>query len=184
MRREKDLIDVLHRLTDHPTPITLADMSKSDAPLIFANRAFGRLTGYVTDFVIGKNCRILQGVGTDPDAVERLRQDIAARRQTFHCLLNYRQDGTEFHNLLMLAPIDLHANRDYVIGCQYEFFETVKDAELLDQIDAQCGALREVESFNNTRWDLLKRGVCARTESVRLKVDSYFARERARRARY
>ncbi len=43
--------------------ITIADCSQPDMPLIYANEAFARITGYSVSESLGKNCRFLQ-VGT------------------------------------------------------------------------------------------------------------------------
>lgn len=40
--------------------ITIADCSHPDMPLIYANEAFTRITGYSLDETLGKNCRFLQ----------------------------------------------------------------------------------------------------------------------------
>ena len=58
--------------------ITIADASRPDMPLIYVNRAFARITGYSVADAIGKNCRFLQGEGTDPAEVARLRAAVKA----------------------------------------------------------------------------------------------------------
>ena len=40
--------------------ITIADCSHPEMPLIYANEAFTRITGYSLDETLGKNCRFLQ----------------------------------------------------------------------------------------------------------------------------
>ena len=54
-------------------PIILADPRQPDCPIAFANNAFLDLTGYEEAEVLGRNCRFLQGAGTDPEAVRMLR---------------------------------------------------------------------------------------------------------------
>ena len=41
--------------------VTLADPDLEGAPIIYANKAFERLTGYSQEDIIGYNCRFLQG---------------------------------------------------------------------------------------------------------------------------
>jgi hypothetical protein len=57
--------------------------------------------------VIGRNCRFLQGPGTDPAELQRLRDAIKADppRPVTVTLLNYRYDGTPFWNALHVAPV-------------------------------------------------------------------------------
>ena len=76
-----------------------------DRPLIYVNQAFLDETGYALDEVIGKNCRFLQGEGTDPKAVQRIREALDAFEPIDIELLNYRKDGTPFMNRLKMSPV-------------------------------------------------------------------------------
>jgi len=78
---------------------------QADNPIIFANDAFLRLTGYGRDEVIGRNCRFLQGPGSDPDVVARLREAVARGEDASADILNYRKDGSTFWNALYLSPV-------------------------------------------------------------------------------
>lgn len=83
----------------------VTDPSQAENPIIFANDAFLRLTGYGRDEVIGRNCRFLQGPNTDPKAIETLRAAVAAGEDASVDLLNYRKDGSTFWNALYLSPV-------------------------------------------------------------------------------
>ncbi|MFL0355735.1 PAS domain-containing protein [Erythrobacter sp. GH1-10] len=85
--------------------ICLCDPHKPDLPIVFANRAFRRLTGYSEADVIGRNCRLLQGPKTDPEPVARIREALANEDVVVVELLNYRKNGTTFWNALHLGPI-------------------------------------------------------------------------------
>ncbi len=76
-----------------------------DQPIVFTNAAFTRLTGYAAEEVAGRNCRLLQGPGTDPETVERIRHALREGRQVEAQLLNYRRDGTPFWNSLSITPV-------------------------------------------------------------------------------
>ncbi len=69
------------------------------------NGAFCRITGYSEAQVLGRNCRFLQGPGTDRAMVAQMRQAIDARTEFFGEVLNYRQDGEPFWNELSIAPV-------------------------------------------------------------------------------
>ncbi len=88
-----------------PTGIVVSDPNQADCPIVYANPAFFRLTGYRPDEVIGRNCRFLQGPGTDPADVEAIRRAIAARRPLDIEITNYRRDGTRFVNELHISPV-------------------------------------------------------------------------------
>jgi PAS domain S-box-containing protein len=88
-----------------PMPMVLTDPKLADHPIICANRAFVELTGYPENEIVGRNCRFLQGPGTDPSAVRELRLAIAERRPALVQLLNYRRNGTAFMNAVLLGPV-------------------------------------------------------------------------------
>jgi PAS domain S-box-containing protein len=85
--------------------ITIADARLPARPLIYANEGFERLTGYPVAEVLGRNCRFLQGPGSDPAAVAEIRAAIAAERECIVEILNYRRDGSSFWNRLSITPV-------------------------------------------------------------------------------
>ncbi|KAL4857414.1 Phototropin-1B [Chlorella vulgaris] len=91
--------------------VVVADATLPDCPLIYASEGFVTMTGYSMEEVLGHNCRFLQGEGTDPKDVKKLRDSV--RKGTPCCvrLLNYRKDGTPFWNLLTMTPIKDEHNR-------------------------------------------------------------------------
>ncbi len=86
-------------------PMILADPRQDDTPIVFANNAFLDLTGYEEGEVLGRNCRFLQGAGTNPDHVQQLREAVAEGRATALEILNYRRDGTPFWNAVFMGPV-------------------------------------------------------------------------------
>jgi PAS domain S-box-containing protein len=88
-----------------PTGVVVSDPNQPDCPIVYANPAFFRLTGYAAPEVIGRNCRFLQGPGTDPAHVHAIRRAIAERRSLDIELVNYRRDGTRFVNELHISPV-------------------------------------------------------------------------------
>lgn len=86
-------------------PMVITDPAKADNPIIFCNEAFQKLTGYDRSEIVGRNCRFLQGLDSDPAAVRQIRYAISAGRDINIELLNYRKDGTPFWNDLYLSPV-------------------------------------------------------------------------------
>ena len=76
-----------------------------DHPIVFTNAAFSRLTGYSAEEVAGRNCRLLQGPGTDRQTLDRIRDAVRAGRPVEAQLLNFRKDGTPFWNNLSIMPV-------------------------------------------------------------------------------
>ena len=89
------------------TPIAtcITDIRQTDNPIVAVNDAFCALTGYGREEVIGRNCRILGGVASEPEARATLREAIAEGRPTIVEITNFRKDGSPFRNAVMIAPI-------------------------------------------------------------------------------
>jgi hypothetical protein len=88
-----------------PTGITVADPSLPDCPLVFVNPAFSTMTGYPPEEVLGRNCRFLQGAGTEKPAVRTLRRAVAECKPATVEFTNHRRDGRRFINELRIAPV-------------------------------------------------------------------------------
>lgn len=88
-----------------PGAITVADMQDPGHPLICVNQAFLDMTGYTREECLGRNCRFLQGPGTEPEAIQKLRQAISGCHSVSLTLTNYRKDGSRFRNALKLSPV-------------------------------------------------------------------------------
>ncbi len=86
-------------------PMILADPRQEDCPIAFANNAFLDLTGYEEEEVLGRNCRFLQGAGTDPNSVLQLREAVENREALALEILNYRRDGSPFWNAIFMGPV-------------------------------------------------------------------------------
>ena len=86
-------------------PMIITDPNLPDNPIVFANRAFQDLCGYGAEELLGRNCRFLQGSGTDPAEVARVRDAIAARRDVVVEIVNYHRDGSAFRNELYVSPV-------------------------------------------------------------------------------
>jgi len=133
-----------------PTGVVISDPNQPDCPIVFANPAFHRITGYPPEEVIGRNCRFLQGPGTDPAAVRDIRQAIAKAAPIDIRLVNYRRDGKRFVNELHISPVhDAAGKLISFLGIQHDVTERVK-AE-----DAARRARRAAERANAEKSDFL-----------------------------
>ncbi|KAG8050879.1 hypothetical protein GUJ93_ZPchr0009g2113 [Zizania palustris] len=83
----------------------VSDASRTDHPIMYASAGFFNMTGYTAKEVVGRNCRFLQGSGTDLREIEKIRQALAAGSNYCGRILNYKKDGTPFWNLLTIAPL-------------------------------------------------------------------------------
>lgn len=113
-------------------PMLITDPRQPDNPIIFCNKAFCTLTGYEVGELIGRNCRLLQGPQTDPDAVTKLRDAVASQKDIAVDILNYRKDGSKFWNALFVSPVrDVSGAVIYFFASQLDFTNIKsKEAEL------------------------------------------------------
>ncbi|KHJ53034.1 histidine kinase [Aureimonas altamirensis] len=125
-------------------PMLITDPHQPDNPIIFANDAFGRLTGYDRHEVIGRNCRFLQGTGTNTDDVTRIRNAVARCEAIEVDLLNYRKDGSSFWNRLLVSPVfDEDGNLTYFFASQ---FDVSPDRRRVSELQSAHGEMEfEVE---------------------------------------
>ncbi|MBB4657645.1 PAS domain-containing protein [Parvularcula dongshanensis] len=101
--------------------ICLTDPNQEDDPIVFSNRAFRELTGYLEEEIVGRNCRFLQGPDTNRETVERISQALRDEDVIVVELLNYRKDGTPFWNALHIGPIyNQHNELLYFFGSQWD----------------------------------------------------------------
>ncbi len=116
------------------TAIIITDMTKSNHPIVYVNKAFIDLTGYSFKEIIGKNCRFLQGPKTSQNKVALIREAIENHATLDVTLLNYRKDQTIFSNNLTLSPIFNETNTlTHYIGFQHDVTEQQKTAAYLKQ---------------------------------------------------
>lgn len=87
-------------------------------------------------YILGRNCRFLQGPYTNPLSVRRLRDACKAGKQHSEVMLNYRRDGSPFMNLLMIAPLcDARGVVRYYIGAQVDVSGLVKDCSEMESLE-------------------------------------------------
>jgi PAS domain S-box-containing protein len=106
--------------------VTLTDPDLEDAPIIYANKAFERLTGYSQEEIIGHNCRFLQGEDRDQEGRYQIREAMKNNTAAEVTLRNYRKDGTLFFNHLKIVPLfDKKKRVLYYLGVQYDITDKV-----------------------------------------------------------
>lgn len=67
--------------------------------------SFAAMTGYDPVELLGRNCRILQGPGTNPSTRRQIRDVLASGRVFEGQILNYRKDGAAFWTALKIIPM-------------------------------------------------------------------------------
>ncbi|HEX4943087.1 MAG TPA: ATP-binding protein [Usitatibacteraceae bacterium] len=104
--------------------IVISDASSPDAPVVYVSPSFERLVGYSASEILGTNCRMVQGPGTDPDTVREIAIALQQGKVFQGEILNYRKDGTPFWNFLRIAPIrDASGRVTHHVGTQSDVTE-------------------------------------------------------------
>ncbi|KAJ0792062.1 putative protein kinase AGC-RSK-2 family [Helianthus annuus] len=166
MRKGIDLATTLERIEKN---FVITDPRLPDNPIIFASDSFLELTEYSREEILGRNCRFLQGPGTDRSTVQKIREAIDNQTEVTVQLINYTKSGKKFWNLFHLQPMrDQKGEVQYFIGVQLDGSQhveplhncipetTVKDGSVLvketaENIDV---AVRELPDANMTPDDL------------------------------
>lgn len=135
-------------LAKMPLALVLTNPNLDDNPIVYANRAFEKITRYSSDAVIGRNCRFLQGDDTDPAQVRQLAQAVREERDFSVDIVNYRSDGTRFLNRLMITPLyDEERNLQCFLGVQRDMsegadFDPSRQGGEAERIDAALGEVQ------------------------------------------
>jgi PAS domain S-box-containing protein len=161
-----DLLDVLERAVDETAEgITISDARQPDNPVIFANKGFERLTGYAAHEIVGRNCRFLQGPGSNPRTVREIREAIDRGVPCTVELLNYRKDGTTFWNRLSITPLrDDSGQITHFAGIQSDITELRETQERLAAANRELGRFerrvtRELEQAREAQMSLLPQAL-------------------------
>lgn len=97
--------DLKDALSTFQQTFVVSDATQPDFPILYASAGFFNMTGYSPSEVIGRNCRFLQGPGTDMADIARIREALKEGKSFCGRLLNYKKDGSAFWNLLTVTPI-------------------------------------------------------------------------------
>ncbi|MEE4210194.1 MAG: PAS domain-containing protein [Parvularcula sp.] len=149
-------LDRLYATFERSTiPITVADLSLPDEPLVFVNDAFLALVGYERDEVVDRNCRFLQGHLRDQPGLADIREFLKSKdaKEQRALLTNFKKDGHGFRNLVFLSRVpDRDAERELVLGSQFDVTAAHKTLSLAKAVGAHSQQLqRAMVSVDETR---------------------------------
>ena len=112
------------------TGVLITDANQPDNPIVYANPAFERITGYSTEEVLGRNCRFLQRHDSNQPALEEVREAIREGRECRVVVRNYRKNGALFWQELSISPVrDDHGRITHFVGIQ----DDVTDRKLAEE---------------------------------------------------
>jgi PAS domain S-box-containing protein len=166
MNRPNPIYDI--GLLDEYTPYCISTVSK-DNSIIYANRAFEKLTGYTLTEIIGKNCRFLQSPKSPPkrgsvrdycdsQLLFNVKSKISKKEECQFITYNFTKLGDRFINLVTVIPININ-QVDYFVGFQCDISSEIFKFKL-DKIDTSiidCNIIKEIscKEQNHTYNDAL-----------------------------
>jgi PAS domain S-box-containing protein len=126
----------------------------------YANPGFTAITGYEEHEILGRKCSILQGPGTNPETVKKMRATLDAGHHFTGEILNYRKDGQLFWNELSITPFQNGQDGTLCfIGIQRDITESKiarerlrEQAEMLD-LAQDAIIIRDIQSNRITFWN-------------------------------
>jgi PAS domain S-box-containing protein len=122
--------------------ITLADPDLPDQPIVYANAAFERITGYAQPEIVGRNCRFLHREDRDQPGLAQIRAALKGEHEVTVVLRNYRRSGELFHNRLSIRPLRGQDGRLlYHLGVQYDVSAEIRAEGELQRLAAQLEKL-------------------------------------------
>ncbi|MCG1028969.1 PAS domain-containing protein [Virgibacillus halodenitrificans] len=161
--------------------LVITDPAQKDNPIIFVNEGFLNMTGYSKEEIVGNNCRFLQGVDTDTESVQKVRDAIKNEQSITIQLYNYKKDGTGFWNELSIDPMWLEEEQElYFVGVQKDVTiekeqsrlldNTLKEMELVSTpivpITNNASILPIIGDFNDNRYEIMFNKVSSYLETA------------------
>lgn len=139
LREAEEQLRIRNRAIDAANNgIIVVDAKIEDLPIIYSNDGFTQLTGFTPDEIRGRNCRFLQGPGTDPADVTKIRRAVKDKESCRVTLLNYRKDGSQFYNDLIISPVfDEDGAVTHFVGVQNDVTALVEANDAVRRSEAE-----------------------------------------------
>ena len=113
-------LSVLKALAENSFDSILITDATKKSKIIYANKAFKKLTGFSPEEVLGKTPRILQGPATDNKVIARLSTALKTGGRFEGKAINYKKDGTPFIMIWRVVPAKIGKNTKVWLAIQRE----------------------------------------------------------------
>ncbi|MGB3192059.1 MAG: PAS domain S-box protein [Limnoraphis sp.] len=125
--------------------ILITDPNQPDNPIIYANYAIERITGFSPSEMIGYNPRFFQQNNRDQAGINELRQAVQQAKECNVILQNYRADGTPIWIELYISPVFNDAGLlTHFIGVQNDITERRQTEVALQASEARLRGLLDI----------------------------------------
>lgn len=95
----------LSNLNDVILVTEAANIDEPEPRIVYANKAFERVTGYTSAEALGHSPRFLQGKKTDRHILAEIRQALVEKKAIRRQVVNYKKDGGEYWMDIDIVPI-------------------------------------------------------------------------------
>ncbi len=114
--------------------IFITDARQEDYPIFYVNPAFERITGFSSEEVVGKSCRILDSEELNQPQIGELYQAIREQRDGSAVLCHFRKDGSPFWVELFFSPVrDGNGKLTHYVGVMNDITERMRYEEQLER---------------------------------------------------
>lgn len=163
LKRDKRVImEWLRRLgVEFHTSFLVINSEIEEHPIVYANDAFFKMTGYSEAETLGRNGRFLHGDKTEQEAIRRVRECVSTGKDELVEIVNYRKNGTPFWNEIAVQPLSFpEKDIKFTVMLQHDITDR-KRAEAL--IKLQKETYRGIE--NGHMLNMLLENICRVCES-------------------
>ena len=149
--------------------MVIADARLPHLPVLWANSATERITGYSADEMVGRSCSFLQGPDRDQPALQGIRDAVRLSQPGTAVLRNYRRDGTPFWNQLSIAPVlDEGGKVTHFVGAITDITDRVLAEEAVVRRSAQLDMILRLSPDGFALFDADDRFVYANEAFARM----------------
>ena len=125
-----------------------------DQIILSVNDAFVQQTGYSSQEMVGKTCRVIQGPLTSETTKLAIREALANKQAYNGEILNYRKDGSSFWNELSITPsFDEHGQLSHFVGVMRDITDRKNTIEALRQSEHDLLEAEKSSQVGHWIWD-------------------------------
>jgi len=119
--------------------VTTKDLDFPGPTILYANRAFERMTGWRLTEVKGQSPRLLQGPKTDHSIFRDMRRALEGNGRWEGMTVNYRKDGSEFlMEWSITSLVDAHGRPHHYVAVQRDVTARIESERKAAKAQAQA----------------------------------------------